>query len=85
MSRELESREWLDRIRYRLRTIGGYKLSKFPGKELYNVLDGENRQSVIPGTPGIFWTMTREDVEQFVEENREELKLPRFRKKGEVK
>ncbi len=85
MSRELECREWTDRIRYRLRTIGGYVLSKFPGKELYNVLDRENRQSVIPWTPGIFWTMSREDVEQFIEEKREELKLPRFREKGEVK
>ncbi len=75
------SREWTDRIRYRLRTIGGYVLSKFPGKELYNVLDGVNRQSVVPGNPGRFGTMTREDVEQFIDEKREELKLPRFREK----
>lgn len=78
----MECREWMDRIRYRLRTIGGYKLSKFHGKELYNVLDGVNRQSVIPGNPGRYGIMTREDVEKFIAEKREELLLPCFREKG---
>ncbi len=77
-----EDRKWLDKARYRLRALGGYKLSKFPGKELYNVLDGVNRQSVVPGEPGRYGTMTREDVDRFIERTRKELLLPCFADKN---